>query len=465
MKISIVYFFSVISLLSIDCILNAQVKKPDNFHHLHYNNFKSNTNSTNQSFPSEKPDSCVYYTFLTNKDSIPNTKVVYNWNQDGKVKMEAYYLWDDIRKKWRGNFREDREWNQCGKNTVYTCFEWDIFQNNWKGKFKSNFEYDDYGNLSTQYISNWDTIKNVWFLYQKIVFNRDSSEVFFETTYQKDNISNFWFVISENRFEIFINQFDSTSICSHWDYDLSTWIKDKKYSNFDDGRLYVDTTKSWNEQLSEWILYDVYSEISDDKGNLIEQCYQSWYNGYYASKIEYKNFEGKLHKLQFGYLWNVSNNRWDYWDKVEYEYDEKGNLILELHYMFRNSIWEVANKTACSYDDVKKLNCTIFYDFNEDNNWVVRNKSYEYFPINTISNNDIPKCVINLYPNISNSLIYIELEVKNNMIIYDLNGKPVLSKSLEKGLNTIDLTFLKAGLYIIHLFNDSLNFEAKIIKK
>jgi hypothetical protein len=56
---------------------------------------------------------------------------------------------------------------------------------------------------------------------------------------------------------------------------------------------------------------------------------------------------------------------------------------------------------------------------------------------------------------------------KVNCIISDLNGRIILSKSLNNISTEFDISFLSPGLYILKIYseNSNFNFTQKIIKK
>jgi len=76
----------------------------------------------------------------------------------------------------------------------------------------------------------------------------------------------------------------------------------------------------------------------------------------------------------------------------------------------------------------------------------------------------IEKIKVNLYPNPVEDLLFIDSIIDIKRIeIYNQLGQLVLQK--ETKLNFINLTNLDSGIYIIHLYNDSLQAQAQLIKK
>lgn len=95
---------------------------------------------------------------------------------------------------------------------------------------------------------------------------------------------------------------------------------------------------------------------------------------------------------------------------------------------------------------------------------IIDNLAFGY--VGTLGNENFTNAIsqdVILGPNPTNSTITffnLDLISNKNVKVYDLNGKLVLETELES--NTLDLTTLKTGVYILHLDNKMIK---KIIKK
>lgn len=70
---------------------------------------------------------------------------------------------------------------------------------------------------------------------------------------------------------------------------------------------------------------------------------------------------------------------------------------------------------------------------------------------------------INLYPNPTNGIINIPSQFAiNKIVIYDLSGKVLFEKALQT--STVDIQNLTSGMYLIKLFAEDKNYQAKFVK-
>ena len=69
----------------------------------------------------------------------------------------------------------------------------------------------------------------------------------------------------------------------------------------------------------------------------------------------------------------------------------------------------------------------------------------------TLSSNPLNEKSFSLYPNPVTNTFYINLSETATLDIYDVLGKRVLSKKLTANTNTIDVGFLKSGVYILRI--------------
>ena len=82
--------------------------------------------------------------------------------------------------------------------------------------------------------------------------------------------------------------------------------------------------------------------------------------------------------------------------------------------------------------------------------------------------NDNPLSQVAIYPNPANELLFVDLkdlENVNNIAILDINGKQVFrQEKVQNGLNTIDISTLKAGIYQVRMSQNGLQYTQRIVK-
>ena len=84
----------------------------------------------------------------------------------------------------------------------------------------------------------------------------------------------------------------------------------------------------------------------------------------------------------------------------------------------------------------------------------------------TASIDDLASNKISIYPNpltSINRILHINTNFKEDVIakVYDISGKEILSKKIKT--NTINLSTLKTGVYIINLKQKNINLSSRLI--
>ncbi|PKQ46938.1 T9SS type A sorting domain-containing protein [Confluentibacter flavum] len=94
-------------------------------------------------------------------------------------------------------------------------------------------------------------------------------------------------------------------------------------------------------------------------------------------------------------------------------------------------------------------------------------RSIKLFQTTTLEAESIePTNQIMIYPNPvkNNTKIYLQDLNNGTVSIFDINGRMVLSKEVHNNTNTLDLSHLSAGLYLLNLNSDKGSITKKIIK-
>jgi hypothetical protein len=68
---------------------------------------------------------------------------------------------------------------------------------------------------------------------------------------------------------------------------------------------------------------------------------------------------------------------------------------------------------------------------------------------------------INIFPNPSNGIFSVELFESGQLIIYDLLGKEMVNRAVNKGINEIKVDYLKPGIYVIKYKSTSGEIDSK----
>ena len=87
----------------------------------------------------------------------------------------------------------------------------------------------------------------------------------------------------------------------------------------------------------------------------------------------------------------------------------------------------------------------------------------------TLSINDHvkPNLDVTLYPNPFNEILNIDVSSNSKIVIIDLQGKNIVEKEIDKGISQLDLSSIRAGVYILKIedrSNNTITYK-KIVRK
>jgi len=74
---------------------------------------------------------------------------------------------------------------------------------------------------------------------------------------------------------------------------------------------------------------------------------------------------------------------------------------------------------------------------------------------------------VQLFPNPAGNTINVRIDQPGNyrFDLYDLRGQKIMSKNINAGNNSVDISNLIDGVYIVKIYNDDYNFVGKVIKQ
>jgi hypothetical protein len=227
-------------------------------------------------------------------------------------------------------FKYELKYSADGYSRFYAGYYWDgpfiekpnseeyEYVSGWMGIFKYEYIRANESDFGLQVFYKWNYNTNDWEVEKKIERNRDS-----------------------NNREIFTIQ---------WEKEGEKWIPSHKEEH-----EYVKNKKIYTEYI--WK-----SEIE----NLMPQ---------YKHEDEY-NAKGER-VLWTSYNWDKLQNCWRLRSKAEFNYNAKGQLIRQVNYIPKDSIWIRSSKTeVAKYDKSGKEELCIFYDWNENTRkWIEKGRN------------------------------------------------------------------------------------------
>ena len=130
--------------------------------------------------------------------------------------------------------------------------------------------------------------------------------------------------------------------------------------------------------------------------------------------------------------------------------DAKSNALTDLDMRNGNN----ANVAAFNTEFNNGLTCIFVDDTMEPNlaTWLIDGNSTfvaDQAECNTLTVEDVNQNVFNMYPNPVMNTVFVNVNAQDSQIsIYDITGKVVLTKSLNLGENTIDVSQMASGVYL-----------------
>lgn len=232
-------------------------------------------------------------------------------------------------------------------------------------------------------------------------------------------------------------------------------------------------------------LYDDYLEVEytyDDNNNCTEQLINEYYEGVldFSQKVVYA-YDDDNNKVSAS-LFILQYEEWVLDSKIENQFDEIGNCVVETHYEGETKEGEyrytyntdiladnvvVANFTEEDWPCFEVVNTNVpikaaYYEVDETGELVYQyDRNYEYVALSTPTD-DINTTMSVIYPNPAKDIININSADYNRVEIYNTIGMIVYSSDL-RGAVTIDLGGFARGMYYVKLLNGNSSVTQKMV--
>jgi len=399
------------------------------FGHAQTNNSELINSKLNDFILLYQPDSVIDFIW-NDVNSIweKNVRNVYAFDETGKLIIKTMALWDED--KWMLEEKIDYIFSDT-LLIEQIEYWWDWYYIEWTNTKKYSYLYDSTGKITQTQFENWSENDFRWENDSLYVYDYNETnqlETFISQTWS--NYFNEW----ENLYQLkfFYDTLGNLTeqMKSLWEFDLLIWEPEEFTTNV------YDSTIALIEQIN-------YSIVRNDTSNV-------W-------KKEYSYFEnGKLKDLSC-YIW-VSFNGNEYWledYKFSYNYNENGDIVEEVEYLFDWDllVWEKIYLTSYIYFDDNLLNKVTYYQWKQGS-WNELEQLRFYYPGHTSIKGKWNVNVLETYPNPVNDILYMILpdEVLGTVQVQinDLQGKKVFEQQYTSisELLVIRLPDLKNGLYL-----------------
>ncbi len=236
---------------------------------------------------------------------------------------------------------------------------------------------------------------------------------------------------SNNRLEVEKYEYTESNTSKH----IS---KESGYLNNTTDISNIDTVTHWNEFL--------YDSEHDDNGRATKLTVTTNFLGIPIPSLNSQTFykynqagQPEYISIYFCNGETSSEGEWYEQARLIYTYNEDGNISLYQMYIFDARLHE----------------------------WVIgEQKTYYYSSLkSTVSNHPTSKMEVSIYPNPVKETIYLSgsVEKGSSYIIHDYSGKNVAEGTISD--NSVDVSNLRKGLYLINIYNDKARTVKRFIKE
>jgi hypothetical protein len=476
--------------------------------------------------------------FQTSKSSVSKTtkrsldsiviensvKMVFTYDGNGYLTLDAQYLWNDAIKIWLPHRKSEYTYNGNGDLLIEAVY--DGQDNTWRGYRKNEYSYNEAGNLTSKIEYNWSD--NTWELRRKNEYVYENNVLILENgfywwnewhqhfkceyTYDENLITAIsyiprgtdWRQLGKYEYTYNSEGYLITIIESSWQSDDWTdWRLGVRHEfTYDNnGNLTLKTrctydphyiwdpelaipvfAGDWRRNTKEEFTYDNNSNLTSEALYIWQSHLQSWW-GNVKEEYEYDN---KVNQIMHIYYWGQENDVWQKQRKTESIYDNDGNLSVSTNYSWNNNDWQEEHKSETIYDLSYFASDFIFPPFNgtppfnnkpietnyyefSANNWTFSGKAVFYFSnanetniLNPITEQSF---IISVFPNPVVSELYVEIKERDivSYTIYNQIGQVVKQGKMQNS-SSIDVHFFPKGMYYLQIVGKKTGVT-KFVKK
>ncbi len=358
------------------------------------------------------------YLFQFNESNVwkNGKKVVYSYAENNTVLQTQTLKWDDLTNDWAYVWRKSYQQDVNSEGLIVLYSEWEKDISKWTDKWQQNQEYNQEGRLIGYNTFTWNSINNMWENYWNYSCLYDDEGNLLELlnkSYDKTNET--WGDEWQCIYEYNADGELSTHQIIDWDKESDSWknIRAFSVSGSEDEAGLVEVREDWNVEMDDWNKSTKHSKIYNAKGYLTEEVYKKWEDTS-GSWVE---------------------NRLD-----TYSYNEDGVKIEEATFY-----WD---QTSSKYENHLK---SVYF--------------YSVVAIEKLVDPEFPNGDFYLYPNPATDYVYISnLYEASLLTIYSVDGNALLEKQILSANESVNVSSLKKGVYVVTLKSESGIKTTKFIK-
>ncbi len=406
-----------------------------------------------------------HQSLFENKRNIISSK-----SYDQKLDSIIEFNFNETTQKWDQPFcKQEFTYNDKLEEVFWIYSSWDSSLTDWNQLMKDEMKYDQEGNLAG-FVTYVKGIDKQWKEFIKEDYRYDTKNKLKQT----------------NRFS--------------WKYSSNQWVETEqvKCSYDNEGKLLKDSLLQWSLQTEDWIKsskndytyiptgkqHYIYHSVYNQELSVWEEDEYTWYLYTYSyaqliSKTVFHKYdeEWKRHEMEAysrGDRGEINGNKtvvWDYSEEqpnfdvmqsqFKYDYEMSSDEVL-FPYYFRNP-------EALFYHH--KIIHNNLYKKEEESTDMVQYRHEDYFYSTLGKSTGIIKELFNtikVYPNPASDFITIEGLEKNQQFyveLYNVTGSKVLEKQINTTIETLNVSFLRPGIYFYSVVMNNQKQSGKIIIK
>ncbi|MFZ5939927.1 MAG: T9SS type A sorting domain-containing protein [Bacteroidota bacterium] len=403
----------------------------------------------------------------------------FEYQADGKRSSTTKHIKDNTTQVWYIYSRTEYKFDAAGNNTVLTNLSEDQSTHELIATSRYYHYYNTLNQIDSTIYQSRDgalaTLVNV----QRSDFGyATDNQKNLDIEYLWDSDTNKWlpYFKTDNVYDDHGNLVLNTVYT--WDQSSRTWVAPNKYEvQYDQEQRIIKTLSSYfDDAVKEWIpTYKTETGFGTDNTNTtIYSTYDRSISNWIKQQRDIRETNGTEDLRMTQYIWDQENQTWQQVYKYEYAYDVNDNQILNSFYQWdpNSGIWIGGSYTERLFDLESNILLSADKTWNStDNTWDYNNKTWYYYSTSTLGalpQPALPEFAIRVFPNPCTDILYVSGNGSSEGAfseaeIYDLSGKKVAA--IEAGTNTINISDLKAGIYLIKLrYNEQVSTQ-KIVKK
>lgn len=387
-------------------------------------------------------------------------KAVYQYDSNGNNISQTLYSFDIWAASWSQSSQSVMTYNSHNLLTSEIIYLYDNTAQKMVPTNKETYTYNASNLVSTAISSTWNKALNQWSDYYKQVL-----------TYNADGHVTLWM---DYQYDGFDWQYYWQTI---YEYDAAeNLIKVQEYS-------YDTSTESWNTEMDYMQTFDAgnrvltrvgtmfglavnekYEYTFDSSNKLISSTMYSWNEGTSTWEPEEKE------DTEYYSTGEMSENKIYTWDGTSFQlyasrnFDKNGNMIESVSYAF-NSLTgsQPSSKYVYTFNSYNQTLTSINYDWN-GSQWVMDNSTDFYYKKDIGTTVETNKNKFAIYPNpVKEQLFIITSENVKEVKIFGMSGN--LVKSAEVTDNSLNVSTLPKGVYLIQIISGSGSKTGKFIKE